>query len=311
MILNLAASAALESIIADCERLPDRGDGDHHARKQQIKQSLANLTIAHPSIRKAVESINGIPGKAKSFDRLDALLRRQCFKLTHWRTAPDEINYRRFFDINDLAGLAMERQEVFDATHKLVLNLLAEDQVAGLRIDHPDGLRDPKQYFERLQSHYIAAVAESIAVERGIATSNLKSEILNRISSGNRKLYVSVEKILALGEPLIESWPVSGTTGYEFLNSVNGLFVDTASEEKFSSLYRDWIGDDTSCDDLIYEKKKLILQISLASELNVLAITLTQIAEPDRYGLDFPLRALRDALAEIIACFPVYLSLIH
>ena len=240
-----------------------------------------------------VKSFKGTPGDARSFDRLDALLRRQHYRLACWKTAADEINYRRFFDVNDLAGLAMERSEVFDATHTLVLMLLADDKVAGLRIDHPDGLRDPKHYFERLQRQYVLAVAQSIARERGVDWENLKSEISNRIRTGDRPLYISVEKILALDEPLIESWPVSGTTGYEFLNYVNGLFVDGSNEERFSRLYRDAIGSDISCHELIYEKKKLILEVSLSSELNTLAAILKRLAEQDRYGIDFTLSAPR------------------
>jgi len=315
MILRLAESDEIKSIIGDCEKLPDRCDGkevaqERHGRKERIKQSLLKLTGARHAIRRATERFNGSPGDAQSFDRIHELLKRQHFRLAHWRTASDEINYRRFFDISDLAGLAMERREVFDATHVLVLKLLAEDKVAGLRIDHPDGLSDPRQYFEQLQSHFILAVAKTIAVERGLEWQNFKSHISVRIRADNRPLYVAVEKILALDEPLIESWPVSGTTGYEFLNYVNGLFVDASAADKFSSLYSDFIDNDASCVDLIYDKKKLVLDVSFASELDVLTLTLKRIAEQDRYGVDFSLTALRSALKEVIACFPVYRSYI-
>ncbi|HSV16225.1 MAG TPA: malto-oligosyltrehalose synthase [Tepidisphaeraceae bacterium] len=208
-------------------------------------------------------------------DRLDALLNRQHYRLAYWRVASDEINYRRFFDINDLAALCMEREEVFDATHALVFRLVAEGRVAGLRIDHPDGLYDPQQYLQRLRQRQPG-------------------------------LYVVVEKILAVDEELPTSWPVNGTTGYDFLNKVNGLFIDPAGREPLTRLYHEWTGGDTTFPELAYEKKRLILNTSLASELQMLAHQLDQIAQSDRRSRDFTLRALRDGLREVIACFGVY-----
>ena len=145
--------------------------------------------------------LNGMPGEPRSFDRLDALLDAQHYRLAIWRTASDEINYRRFFDINDLAALGMEHEEVFEATHAFTFKLIAEGKVAGLRIDHPDGLYDPEQYFQRLQEKRTG-------------------------------LYVLVEKILAPGEPLPADWPVHGTSGYDFLNMANGLFVDARTRPR-------------------------------------------------------------------------------
>ena len=229
-----------------------------------------------------VEAMNGKPGDPRSFDRLDDLLSAQNYRLAYWRTASDEINYRRFFDINDLAALSMERQEVFDDTHAFIFRLVAEGKVAGLRIDHPDGLYDPKQYFDRLQR---------------------RAAELN-----SQPLYVVAEKILAPDEPLPAEWACHGTSGYDFLVQLNGLFIDRANEAAFTRLYHDWTGDDTPFEELVYRKKLLILDISLASELQMLAHRLDRIAQKDRHTRDFTHNGLRHALREVIACFPVYRS---
>jgi (1->4)-alpha-D-glucan 1-alpha-D-glucosylmutase len=234
------------------------------------------------AIAQAVDRLNGSPGDAKSFDLLDDLLSRQCYRLAYWRVAPDEINYRRFFDVNDLAALSMERPAVYEAAHKFIFQLLREGKVQGLRIDHPDGLYDPRQYLQRL------------AETPGVA----------------KPLYVVVEKILALGEALPGDWPVAGTSGYDFLNMVNGLYVRADNAKKFSALYRDLTGERTEFADLICRKKLLILQTSLSSELHMLADALDRLAQRDRRSRDFTLSGLRDALAQVIACFPVYRSYI-
>jgi (1->4)-alpha-D-glucan 1-alpha-D-glucosylmutase len=319
-------------ILEACTQLPDRCEGsavavERHRAKQEIKIRLAKLIAGNDVIREfiaqQIKAFNGTPGDAASFNRLDDLLRHQCFRLAFWRTAPDEINYRRFFDINDLAALAMERPEVFTATHGFVLNLLVKRQVAGLRIDHPDGLYDPRTYFRRLQKHYILALAREAAASFPLLGDTpwetLEPLLLNRlerwISDASFKpsgppLYVLGEKILALDETLPESWPIDGTSGYEFLNMTNGLFVNADSAGAFDEIYRQWTGCHASCADLVYQKKKLILKISLASELNMLAADLKRIAERSRYGLDFSFQVLHTALKEVIACFPVYRSYI-
>ena len=232
----------------------------------------------------SVERFNATPAL------LDDLLRRQHYRLAYWRVASHEINYRRFFDINDLAALAMERQDVFDAVHRFTFELLRDGKVAGLRIDHPDGLFDPKQYFERLQQKYAR-------------------EILGDDSRAAEKpLYVLAEKILAIDEPLPESWACHGTSGYDFLIMANGLFVDGANADAFTRIYDEWTGEQADFEDLVYEKKKLILQVSLASELNMLAHRLDRLAQSDPRTQDFTLNGLHTALREVIACFPVYRS---
>jgi (1->4)-alpha-D-glucan 1-alpha-D-glucosylmutase len=261
-------------------------------------------------------SLNGTPGDPASFDALDALLNEQHYRLAYWRVASDEINYRRFFDINDLAALSMERPEVFDATHPLILGLLAEGQVGGLRIDHPDGLYDPAAYFERPQREYLLAVAHRL--HGNDDWENVRDELRARLesqpaptsaksdASSAKPLYVVAEKILAPDEPLPRTWPVHGTSGYDYLIKVNNLFVDPAAEDEFTRLYADFTGDARPFDEHVYENKRLILERSLASELQMLAHRLDRLARRHRRSRDFTHRALREALRETIACFGVY-----
>ena len=269
-----------QSITNSARHLPDRSARDEEdvlerwRETEVIKRRLGRLAAASEPITRHIEgnvaAFNSTP------DLLDDLLDHQCYRLSYWHVASDEINYRRFFDINDLAALSIERREVFEATHEFVLRLIREGKLAGVRVDHPDGLYDPKQYFERLRD----AGAE----------------------------YVVAEKILAVVEPLPPDWPVSGTSGYDALIMINGLFVDRANEEAFTRIYQDFTGDQTSYDELVYRNKLLILDISLASELQMLAYQLDRIAQRGRRTRDFTHNALRHALREVIACFPVYRS---
>ncbi|HXZ81300.1 MAG TPA: malto-oligosyltrehalose synthase [Terriglobales bacterium] len=260
--------------------------------KEVQKRRLAALCARSPEIREFINDnvrvLNGTVGDPRSFDDLHELIKAQAYRLAQWRAAADDINYRRFFDINDLAALRMENEAVFKATHGLVLKLVGEGKLEGLRIDHPDGLYDPAQYLERLQAEAAAASAggDSQAKRDG--------------------LYVVVEKILTGEERLREDWPVSGTTGYEFTNQVNGLFVDHTAVTKIERLYHAFIGKGVDFDDLAYRCKKLTLENALASELNVLANLLMRIALINRHTCDFTLNSIRNALSKIIACFPVY-----
>lgn len=236
-----------------------------------------------------VERLNGTAGQPRSFDALHDLLEAQHYRLAYWKNAADEINYRRFFDVNDLAALAMERQDVFDATHRFIFQLIGEGKVTGLRLDHPDGLYDPATYFDRLQDRYRAKTG----------------------AKGDRPLYLLAEKILAPDEPLPSTWKIHGTTGYDFLNVTNGLFVELANAEPFTETYRDWLSQ-SPCppqhdfEQLVYEKKKLILDIALASELHMLAHRLDRLAQRYRGWRDYSLAALMRGLREVIACFGVY-----
>jgi (1->4)-alpha-D-glucan 1-alpha-D-glucosylmutase len=226
-------------------------------------------------------------GKATDAESLHELLEAQAYRLAYWRVASDEINYRRFFDVNDLAALRMENEAVFETTHRLVFELLQSGKLDGLRIDHPDGLYNPAQYFERLQ-HRAASLLPSAS------------------HSGKLPLYLLVEKITAGFERLPETWPVHGTTGYNFTNVVNGLFVDAGAKGRLDRIYRAFIGEPLVWQDVAYDAKHLILETALASELNVLTGQLVRIARADRHTRDFTANNLRQALAEVIACFPVY-----
>ncbi|HKW19213.1 MAG TPA: malto-oligosyltrehalose synthase [Terriglobales bacterium] len=282
----------LQSLISAFNHLPGREETAAEKRAERLrdkeihKRRLATLCSRSGEVcaflRRNIEKINGTPGVAGSFDALHELIKAQAYRLAYWRVAADDINYRRFFDVNDLAALRQEDQTVFAQTHEFVLQLLRDGKVDGLRIDHPDGLYNPKQYFERLQ--------------RGD----------NFPSADGKGYYVVAEKILAGEEEIPPGWPIYGTTGYNFSNLVNNLFVDHEGERKLDRIYRIFIGRYTDFKELVYECKKLVMDRSLNSELNVLANHLSRIALADRHTCDFTLKSLRDALSEIVACFPVY-----
>jgi (1->4)-alpha-D-glucan 1-alpha-D-glucosylmutase len=283
-----------QSLIASFSHLPARYEinseriAERNRDKEIHKRRLAELCARSPEIADcilgAVESLNGNPADPTSFEQLHELIKAQAFRLANWRVASDDINYRRFFDTNDLAAICMENEAVFEATHRLVFSLMAGGKVDGLRIDHPDGLYDPREYFERLN--------------RSIGAMNKNSE------NGSR--YVVIEKILAGTERLPSDWPVCGTTGYDFANLVNGVFVDQSAALSLDRIYRNFVDDEIDVDALAYRCRKLIMRVGLASELNVLANQLTRIALSKRRTCDFTLNSLRDALTKVVASFPVY-----
>lgn len=284
----------LQSIVTSLERLPPTTEQDpalvaeRQREKEVARRRLARLTDEFPSVAAfvngTVRQFNGIPGASESFDLLDALLAEQPYRLAHWRVASEEINYRRFFDINELAAVRMEDPVVFEETHRLIFRLLRERSICGLRIDHVDGLYDPADYLRRVQAH---------AREAGLG-------------GGTRPIFLVVEKILAPDEPLPADWPVDGTTGYEFGSLVNGLFIDRRHERAFDELYSRFTKDRTAFRDLAYTMKKLIMTINMASEINLLAHQLNEFSERNRHYRDFTVNSLAQAIREIIACFPVY-----
>jgi (1->4)-alpha-D-glucan 1-alpha-D-glucosylmutase len=236
--------------------------------------------IAADGLPRLLERYNGKPGDARSFDALHDLVQQQHYRLGHWRLSSQIINYRRFFDVTELIALRMESPEVFAAVHQRVLTWCKEGKVTGLRVDHPDGLFDPKEYFDRLQQS---------------VTGN---------SQGG--FYVVAEKILTAPEQLPADWRVDGTTGYDFLNQANGLFIDSNNESPFDRIYRDFAACSETFEESIYDFKKLVLDRSFGSELDNLSARLQQIAANSRSGLDLSRRILEGALKEIIAAFPVY-----
>jgi len=277
----------------------------------QLKSLLGPPGWARDLARAAVDCCNGRPGDLRSFDSLHRLLEAQVYRLANWRVSGEEINYRRFFDINDLIGLRMEDPRVFAATHQLLRRLLADGSVQGLRIDHCDGLLNPRQYMVRMQMLYTASQCLGEEPRPPLAENGIELELQEMFGQHDwlhalPPCYVVVEKILLPGEALPAEWPVDGTSGYEFTALVNGLFIDGASEQAFTDLYHRLIGSPVDLDLLIYNSKKLIMNSSLASEVNVLAHLLDAISVNDRYARDFTRKALRDVIRETIACFPVY-----
>jgi (1->4)-alpha-D-glucan 1-alpha-D-glucosylmutase len=282
----------LESILTALSHLapPDETDAakirERQREKEVVHKRLAALTEASAPAREEIEialrQINGVKGDPHSFDRLEELLGLQSYRLSFWKVAADEINYRRFFDINELAAVRVEEPEVFQAMHALVLDLVKQGAIEGLRVDHSDGLLDPAEYFRRLQEACMAG------------------------KDTTRQFYIVTEKILVGNEKLRSDWDIAGTTGYDFLGLVNGLFIDGSRRRAFQHLYEKFTGEAVSCEDLVYSSKRLILQTSMSGELSVLANKLDKISEQHRWSRDFTLSSLRHVLRETIACFPIY-----
>jgi (1->4)-alpha-D-glucan 1-alpha-D-glucosylmutase len=288
--------AELQSIRTALEYLPRRTETDpekiaeRSREKEIIKRRLERRCQEAPQVQEAitaaVEEINGKAGDPRSFDKLDELLNAQAYRLAFWRVAAEEINYRRFFDINDLAAIRQEVPEVFETTHRFLLELVKKGAVNGIRIDHPDGLYLPRQYFEKLQQR--CAEALTVPVENGKA------------------IYMAVEKILTGDEPLRKDWPVHGTTGYEFGTQVIQLLVDQSAEAAITTAFRKFIGHSMHYGHLVYAKKRLVMRLSLANDVNVLGNMVDRLSEQNRWFRDFTLQALVLAVRETIACFPVY-----
>jgi (1->4)-alpha-D-glucan 1-alpha-D-glucosylmutase len=289
-ILHIAAEAdapALAPLAADFAAMRSRSrDGRKQrairARGTELKAQLAELA-RDPGIAQAIEAAlaeyDVTIGEPSTADALDELLGEQYYRLTYWRVAVDEINYRRFFDINDLAGLRVEDARVLGETHRLVFAMIGDGRLQGLRIDHIDGLYNPGDYCNLLQ---------------------------NRASALGQPLYIVVEKILAPFEELRSSWLIAGTTGYDFMNLLNGLFVDSRTENAFDRIYARFTGRAPDYEAIVRAAKLRIMTVDLASELTVLATALSRLAASDRRSSDYTYNGLRQALTEIIAAFPVY-----
>ncbi|HEY8503611.1 MAG TPA: malto-oligosyltrehalose synthase, partial [Gemmataceae bacterium] len=314
----------LESILTALQYLPPRTGltpekiAERYREKEVIRRRVRDLVNRSPAVREAVGRsvalFNGRPGDPASFDLLDRLIDGQPYRPAFWRVAMEEINYRRFFDINDLAAIRVERPEVFRATHELFLGLIGEGRADGLRIDHPDGLWNPTHYFRDLQlGALVAKLMRRLPPQREAAQVRQEAaealEALRREAGDGpppRPLYVVAEKILSEGEQLPEHWAVDGTTGYDFLNLLNGLFVAGRNEEAFDVIYREFAGPPPDFRQLVNSTKKMIMLISMASEINSLSHQLDRIAERNRQYRDFTLNSLTFALREVVACLPVY-----
>ncbi len=295
----------LESVITALSHLPQRTETDparvreRQREKEVIRGRLSALAENSARFRSALDAslaeLNGIKGDPHSFDRLEKLLADQAYRLSFWHVAADEINYRRFFDVNELAAIRVEEPAVFEAVHELTLRLVNQGLVTGLRIDHADGLLDPGRYLRTLQ-------------ERCAEASSASQRLDPSSGDSSRPFYIIAEKILTGRERLHRDWPVHGTTGYDFVNLLNAVFVDSANSHRFEDLYGRFVEWQDDFRDLVYECKKLVLRASMSGEQNVLARKLDQISEQHRWSRDFTLNSLGRVLAEVIACFPVYRS---
>src|SRR5437667_7363233 len=289
--------AEFQSILTALEYLPRRTETDpekiaERAREKEIvKRRLERRCQEAPQVQRAIEKalaqINGRPGDPRSFDRLDELLNAQSYRLAFWRVAAEEINYRRFFDVNDLAAIRMELPEVFDAAHQLVVDLVRTGAVTGLRVDHPDGLYFPKEYFEKLQ-------------RRCAKVLGLPSP------KDGRAAYMIAEKILTAAEKLRADWPLHGTTGYDFANQVAGVLVDASAEADATRTFHRFHGHTMHFGHLVYANKRLVMRLALATEVEVLGNMLVRLSGKNRLDRDFTFEALARAVRETIACFPVY-----
>ena len=294
------AADELEIILAASENLPLRSSRApdmvalRTREKGAIKRRLAALSESSADVRALIDAciaqFNGVRGEPRSFEALDQLLNEQSYRLAHWRVASEEINYRRFFDVNHLAALRMEDREVFDEVHRFVFGLVRRGGPTGLRIDHVDGLYSPLDYLNRLQ------------------------ECVTRADSGStdqpaNRFYIVVEKILGADERLPREWPVAGTTGYEFAATVNNLFVDRRNERALDDIYMKFVRERRerlSFSDLAYRSKKQILHETMSGDINSLGHQLNRFSERNRHFRDFTLHILISTLKEVIACFPVY-----
>jgi (1->4)-alpha-D-glucan 1-alpha-D-glucosylmutase len=310
----------LLSVLTQIHNLPPRTEtepqrlAERNREKEVIKRRIAALHHAGPEFRAAIDATlseyNGAAGEPASFDAMDQLIDAQAYRPAYWRVAGEEINYRRFFDINDLAAIRVELPEVFKAAHDIAFRLLAEGTATGLRIDHPDGLRDPVRYFHQLQEKFAELQAANSKLQN---SSNLKLADWFTAASVEREhalppwpLYVVAEKILAEDEPLPPDWAVAGTVGYDFLNDLTGLFVARRSRRAFDRIYGQFTGRELDYQPLITATKRVVMQVSMASEINSLAHQLERLANKNRRYRDFTLNSLVRAIREVIACLPVY-----
>jgi len=296
---NSPEANELQSILTAARNLPPRTARDPEEiatrarEKEVVKRRLASIVNGSVALREhidaAVRAMNGVPGQPRTFDALDALLNQQSYRLAHWRVASEEINYRRFFDINQLAAVRMEDPDVFEEVHRFAFELVARGAVSGLRVDHVDGLYAPKDYLERLQARAREALSTCGAPP----------------GSSPRPMYIVVEKILGADERLPD-WPVHGTTGYEFAAVVNSLFVDRRNEAALDTIYARFTRTRVDFDDLAYQSKKHVMHETMSGDINSLGHQLNRFSEHNRHFRDFTLYSLISNLKEVIACFPVY-----
>jgi len=284
-------SGIIAALSSFSETTRPKGEAERRVQVEVVHERLHRLASENVEVASfIVENVgifNGKPDDPASLCALERLLDEQHFRLAYWQDPNEGINYRRFFAISDLVGIRAEDQLVFNATHDQIFNLCAKGAVRGLRIDHIDGLRDPSGYLNRLQ------------------------ERLAEVQPGSQTPYVAVEKILSRGELLPSDWAVSGTTGYDFMNAANDLFVCPSGARKLEQIYFNFISKEMNFADVVYEKKKLVMNSLLRVEMRSLGRELAELAGHDRYARDIPRAELLDALIEVTACMAVYRTYIR
>ncbi|MGE5436471.1 MAG: malto-oligosyltrehalose synthase [Syntrophothermus sp.] len=275
-----------QGILFILKSFPSRDELDERYDQIQFAKGIIwELYTSNEEIKKSIEDalivLNGEQGNPDSYNMLDDLLREQYYRLAFWKVANEEINYRRFFNINELISLKMENEEVFEYVHKFAFKLFKENKIMGLRIDHVDGLFDPTTYLVKLRNEL-------------------------------KEAYIVVEKIVDLEEEFPPEWDmIQGTTGYEFTNYLNGLFTSRGREREIDSAYRKFINHSYDYEKLVFEKKRLIIKTLMAGEVERLAFLVENISSKDRRGVDFTMHGLMQALDEFLTYFPVYRTYIN
>jgi (1->4)-alpha-D-glucan 1-alpha-D-glucosylmutase len=292
----LTALGNLPTVLeTDTARVAERQREKEVARERLDRLAHRSWRIKE-HIEGCVRTFNGRPDDPASFQALHRLLEEQAYRLAYWRTAFHEINYRRFFDVNALACVRMEDPEVFESAHGLLLRLIAAGSVSGVRLDHVDGLYDPKAYLRQL----------SVAVSRELVERSTEPGLDATPQQSSPPVYLVAEKVLSPGERLPDDWVLHGTTGYDFLNEVNGVLVDPQGQAPLRRLFERFTRRRGPFADVVYQSKKVVMRSTLAGELNMLAHALNLISEGDPRSRDFTLNSLHDMLLEVVACFPVY-----
>jgi (1->4)-alpha-D-glucan 1-alpha-D-glucosylmutase len=287
-VLGPQALREFDRLMNEIEALPAPATGagagamaDRHRRKEELKRKLWEMYNANPELKESLDdcliTISGAKGEPGSFDLMDRILSEQHYRVAYWRMAFEDLNYRRFFDITDLVAVRVEDAEVFDSRHPELVNIIKTGYVTGLRIDHIDGLWDPCGYLERLQS---------------------------RLKNGG--VYAIVEKILGGDEELPSDWPTAGTTGYDFLNYLNSLFVDREGLAKLGALYTKFTGMREGFAEVGRTRKKQVMEQLFAGEVRALGFHLGRLAAQDRLARDLPFADMLRALGEVTARLPVY-----
>ena len=285
---------ALAQSLAFSEGGSAQAAAERRTKFESMRERLRQLLAGSPAIGGCLEGvllgINGESGRPASFRKLEKILAGQHFRLAFWQTPSEAINYRRFFSITDLVGVRVEDPAVFDATHELAFRLAQSTCCVGFRIDHIDGLRDPLAYLTRVRER-LSTPGSSFA--------------------GTNDPYLIVEKILARGEQLAPDWPVEGTTGYDFMNFANRLFIDERQVQKLDEIYADCTGLRIDFEDVVYEKKKLVMRTLFGVEMRALGRELAELARDDRYARELHPAELAEALVEATACLSVYRTYIQ